>query len=239
MRGCRLIGAVALAVVCSSSASVHARAAFDPSQCAGDPRDPAVLAFFPGAARSAGLSGVANVTCRVRGHGGLQNCKLLGEEPRGYGFGAAALAMLAQSGDNPKVTLAREQVSQPVTFAVRFSAVPLSVNPNMIGPAHELEVGDVFQSPSFEEMTTAAPIRASEMRISGDVTLACVEDAHGMLHSCRAISEDPKGEGFAEHAIGFAAEYRYTPMTCDGRVVDGGRVLVPVHFPAAHSFRPH
>ena len=95
----------------------------------------------------------------------------------------------------------------------------------------------MFQSPSFEEMTTAAPTRASTMGVSGEVTLACVEDAHGMLNNCRAISEDPKGEGFAEHAIRIASQYRYKPMTCDGHVVDGGRVRVPVHFPAYRGFR--
>ncbi len=49
--------------------------------------------LYPAAASQAGVrTGVGRVDCRVGDDGGLGDCKVVGEEPAGLGFGAAALA---------------------------------------------------------------------------------------------------------------------------------------------------
>src|ERR1022692_4290605 len=56
----------------------------------------AMLAFYPAAARAAGLEGAAVIHCVRNEHLALKGCALVSETPAGHGFGAAALAMAAR-----------------------------------------------------------------------------------------------------------------------------------------------
>lgn len=49
---------------------------------------------YPQAALDAGLSGEATIRCRVAQDGAPADCEVLAEEPAGYGFGAAAVAVV-------------------------------------------------------------------------------------------------------------------------------------------------
>lgn len=48
---------------------------------------------YPRAALRQGLAGAARITCLANGSGALKECRVTGEAPGGYGFGAAALAL--------------------------------------------------------------------------------------------------------------------------------------------------
>lgn len=52
---------------------------------------------YPLAARRAGIEAIVNVQCRVRHGGRYDECVVISEEPRGWGFGAATLALMARS----------------------------------------------------------------------------------------------------------------------------------------------
>ncbi len=57
---------------------------------------PELLAqLFPATARRAGVEGAATVQCTIRRDGSLGDCVVTGENPRGLGFGGAALVAMA------------------------------------------------------------------------------------------------------------------------------------------------
>jgi|GEM_PF-3012463 len=53
--------------------------------------------FYPRAAWRAGIEGSVNVQCRVRRRARYDDCIVISEEPRGWGFGAATVALMADS----------------------------------------------------------------------------------------------------------------------------------------------
>ena len=56
---------------------------------------PEVLArLFPATARRAGVEGAATLSCVIRRDGTLGECAVVGENPRGLGFGGAALVAM-------------------------------------------------------------------------------------------------------------------------------------------------
>src|SRR5580658_4374393 len=93
MRSWDAVTAAVFAVVVAASTAVA-----DPPQPppAGSPP---VLGFYPQAALAAGVGGEATLLCARTEHGALVDCKLREEQPTGQGFGAAALALAAQSVD--------------------------------------------------------------------------------------------------------------------------------------------
>src|SRR5947209_581694 len=90
-----------------SPPSAHPPSAEPPSAAAlAAQQQAAVLAFYPPAARAAGIEGQATIRCTRNAHMAMQACTLVSETPAGQGFGAAALAMAARSPDNPKLDFA-------------------------------------------------------------------------------------------------------------------------------------
>lgn len=83
---------------------------------------PEVLArLFPATARGMGVEGAATVSCVIRRDGTMGECAVTGENPRGLGFGGAALVAMTYyqvDVDGPNAV----QVSRRLpTITIRFA----------------------------------------------------------------------------------------------------------------------
>lgn len=86
---------------------------------------PALMATdYPQAALDAGLDGEATVRCQVTPEGAPLDCEVVAEEPAGYGFGAAAVGVVAR-GRLSSAAVA-EMGSDP-SFTVR---IPFTIAPD-------------------------------------------------------------------------------------------------------------
>ncbi len=193
----------------------------------GEPKTPAaaITASYPPAARSAGVEGSAVLACDASEHLLLRQCRLVSEDPAGYGFGAAALALAARSRENRKVTLPAGLRTIPVTFKLN----PLSIIPDLSQPIHVVTPPSVLRGPSGEQMQLAYPALAPR-GLRGYVLLACQVTRFGDVRRCGVEEETPGGVGFAEAALGLIPFYRMKPGLIDGAVVAGARIRLPFEF---------
>jgi TonB family protein len=127
---------------------------------------------------------------------------VLSERPEGRGFGGAALALTAQFGMKPATRNGR-----PV-----HSTATLPVNFTGNAPSGGRKVASATQAwaeaPSYADVVRAYPRRAAEARRAGRVTLGCRVTEAGRLVGCNAISQQPKGQGFADAAKDLAKTFR-------------------------------
>jgi periplasmic protein TonB len=75
--------------------------------------------YYPERAAKAHVSGVARLDCQVASTGDLSGCKVVSESPTGFGFGQAALKMIADGKFklHPRAELKRGgRTLFPVTF---------------------------------------------------------------------------------------------------------------------------
>jgi len=224
-----LLGAVC--AVGASGAAPRLPAPQVAAECAGDPADPSVLAFYPPEARAAGLEGDAQVTCARFERGALRSCSVVAEHPSGRGFGAAALAMLASSSENPAADYAPNRPGALRNISVRFRLNPLSVTPNLTGQAHVIEEPAVVKQPDPNRIAMAYPVRSAAMGAQGVVILHCSVRLTGALDDCQATT--PVGspdKDLTRAALGLAPEFRASPLKCDGKPVDAAKLNIPVIF---------
>jgi len=201
----------------------------DPTVCPGDSADPTVLRYYPADARSGGLGGDVLVSCAMQQRGALRACWVIDERPTGRGFGAAALAMLSSSEDAPNASYTAGELAGDKQFTVKFRLNPLSISPNMTGLAHVIEPPTVVKLPAENFQANSWPVQA----LPGSVFVTCLVRLSGRVDACSAFGEFPAGNGLGKHAIDLASEYRLTPLRCDGKPVEGGRVTIPFSFGGA------
>ena len=78
------------------------------------------VAFYPSRAMDTGKEGKATIKCSVTAKGTLDNCSIVDEDPKDYGFGTAAMRMSKlfkmkpQTADGQSVDGA--EVSIPISF---------------------------------------------------------------------------------------------------------------------------
>jgi hypothetical protein len=179
------------------------------------------------------------VRCHFTIHGAVSECIVTAEAPTGQGFADAALAMLAESRDNPSVELTAAQTGESVAFEVTFKSKPLTISPNLMGKAHRVEPPRVLAYPS--DVDRYYPMRAVRAFDGGSALVTCVVTLSRSLADCEVAAERPPGEGFGEHAIWIAENSTVVPLRCDGKAVGGAKVTVPVVFdpPSRRGFTPH
>jgi hypothetical protein len=188
-----------------------------------------VLTYYPKAAKEAGISGSATITCAQDTHLKLHDCLLVSETPSGQGFGDAALRLAEHSvGLMPVATL--PDAAPQKTLTVTFSASPESITPNL------LEFSLLIATPRMQWMKvpTAAQVRAAyppvawSARTAGLAKLNCMV-TDGLLSDCRVADEEPPGEGFGAAALTLVPDLQAAPETgyFAGRTV---RVVVPLRF---------
>jgi len=194
------------------------------------PPDPA-LAFYPAAAKAAGLEGQATIRCGRDAQMKLAGCVLVSETPAGQGFGAAALALAAASEDNPKLDVTDPALLKPAEFTVAFRPRPPSVDPDLSGMSHILTRPTVAHAPSAADMARYVPTGAAF--VGGHVDLQCHVSAEGHLFECHVLQESPPHLRLGEAATQIAEQlYRLTPALVDGQPDPSAEVEVPIDFGA-------
>ncbi|MGH6970604.1 MAG: energy transducer TonB, partial [Caulobacteraceae bacterium] len=188
------------------------------------------LAYYPAAAKAAGVEGEASIRCARDAHLALKDCALVSESPAGHGFGAAALAMAAASPENPKVTTDAAALGAPQTIAVRFSLHPPAVRPDIAETAHMMTPAKLLHGPTPAQVQAAYPVRALSDQVEGVAAMDCAVTKAGALTACHVAGESPAGYGFGQAALDLAPDFALKPATMDGQPVAGGEVRVPVPF---------
>ncbi len=175
-----------------------------------------VAAVFPARAKAAGLSGAVDLSCTVVFGGRLKDCAVLGEEPRGAGFGQAA----RQLARTMKVTGAAlgSEVRVPVSFT-----------------ADLFKPGFTAKTPKWAAMPAASDFQATIPKHEDGpnairVVLVCDVLAGGALSGCAVDKEEPAGQGFGQGVLALASKFRVEPWSAEGMPTVGGKVRLPVRY---------
>jgi len=198
----------------------------------------AVLAFYPPAARAAGVEGQATISCTHNPHLALRACTLVSETPPGQGFGKAALAMAAESPDNPKLNLPDETAKSPEQLTIAFYQHPPSISPDVTRMGHTLSKPAIITKPTNAQIQAAYPERALANQIEGGAAIDCIVDQDGKLERCQVAGEFPSGFGFGQAALDIAGDFTMKPRLLDGDPVSGAPVRVGVRFSSSDPSAP-
>ncbi|MCR5878855.1 TonB family protein [Phenylobacterium sp. J367] len=186
---------------------------------------------WPTEAWKKGQGGKAILECMVTLQGTLTQCRVASEEPKGSGFGAAAMLMTPQLLMKP----ARRN-GQPVVDGVRLPF-------NFVMPGGGVGFGgnDTFgtqrmmpaawawpEAPSYQEVVAAYPEKAKAAGVGGVASLSC-SIRGGELSACQLMREEPKGMGFAAAARTLSKRFRAPATDEDGKMLRAG-VQIPFAF---------
>lgn len=178
-----------------------------------------VAARYPARAKAAGLAGQADLSCTVAAQGRLRDCAVLGESPRGQGFGDAA----RQVARDLRASLSGAvHDGSEVRVAVAFA--PAMLKPGFVAP-----------DPAWTALPSAAEFQATFPKTQNGVndvrvTLLCDAQADGTLAGCTVADEAPAGEGYGAGALALGPRFKVAPWTPQGYPTAGARVRVPIHY---------
>lgn len=96
--------------------------------------------------------------------------------------------------------------------------------------AGEITNPDWLVRPTGEDISRFYPPLAMALGLAGRTALQCGVSALGMMENCQALSETPKGIGFAKAAISMSPLFRMRPQSLDGVPVAGATVRIGIHF---------
>lgn len=207
----RMLVLASLAAVCATPAA--AQTAWLAAPTTAD-----VAAAYPEKAKAAGLSGGVVLMCSAGRDGSMKDCDVLGEDPRGQGFGSAA-RKLAET----KMRAAGVAKDAQVKVSLSFPA--------------ELAKGEVLnvKTPIWTALPSVTEIQAAVPKTEGGpnnarVTLVCDVQAGGTLTSCVVDREEPAGQGFGPAILTLAPKFHVGLLSGEGLPTVGGKVRVPVRF---------
>ncbi|MBX3482446.1 TonB family protein [Phenylobacterium sp.] len=182
------------------------------------PTNAEMAAAYPGKARAAGLGGGVELACTSTRTGDMTDCDVLGESPRGYGFGQAARKLVkAMRGADLRKDV---EVRISMTFAPELAR----------GQPVTVKTPRWTALPSVEDMQAAAPKGDAGGPNDVRVTLLCDVQAGGVLSGCVVDREIPAGQGFGPAILALAPKFRVGLMSAEGMPTVGAKVRVPVRF---------
>ncbi|MBL8555642.1 MAG: TonB family protein [Phenylobacterium sp.] len=182
------------------------------------PTNADMAAAYPEKARAAGVGGGVELACTTTRAGEMTDCDVLGESPRGYGFGQAArkLAKTMQGADLRKDV----EVRISMTFAPELAK----------GQTVTVKTPRWTALPSVDDMQAAAPKGDAGGPNDVRVTLVCDVQAGGVLAGCVVDREIPAGQGFGPAILALAPKFKVGLMSAEGMPTVGAKVRVPVRF---------
>lgn len=181
----------------------------------GAPTAADMAAAYPAKAKAERVAGGVELTCTANRKGAMTDCDVLGESPRGYGFGGAARE------------LAKKLVAQGVVNGQEVR-VPISFAP-------DLAAGATVKTPKWTALPSVADLQATVPKAEGGpndirVTLVCAVQAGGTLDGCAVDREEPAGQGFGQAVLALAPMFKVDLMSGEGMPTVGAKVRVPVRF---------
>ena len=224
-----LAGVLAAASLASAQTDAPTAPASAPAPGHVNLTDP-VLAFYPAAARAAGVEGQAVIHCKRDEHLALTGCTLVSEDPAGQGFGAAALAMAAKSAPNPRLLLKDAAAEPAADTTIKFTLRPPFITPDVTRMAHIVKSASIVSKPTNAQVQAAYPPRALDNQIQGGAVIECVVMTTGKLAECHVYDEQPTGYGFGQAALDLAGDFVLKPRLIDGEAVGGSPVRIGVAF---------
>jgi TonB family protein len=180
--------------------------------------------LLPAKALDAGIGGSATLDCGFTAEGYLADCKVVSEQPAGYGFGAAALQSTRPYRAKPVPGIETGRMQLPM----QWSAPPRGTGYRMDAFSDGLLTDPVWtETPTAAAMRAAWPAKAGDLSV-GQATLRCHFDSHGRTRRCSVQSEDPAGHGFGATAktLGEFFVVRFAPE--DARKLDNFQVDIPI-----------
>ncbi len=185
-----------------------------------------IARLYPVAAMRGSIEGRATIDCRINAVGKLVDCSVTAEEPKGIGFGDAALAMASRFQMRPMTRDGVPVDGGNVRIPIRF------VLPKEPEPAKPTDVANPNGAPptNTSESIRYYPEAAQKAGQEGRVTIQCIVTRTGTLSDCSVLSEAPPGLGFGEAALKMAPQFKMRPQTKNGTPVEGGVVKIPLRF---------
>lgn len=159
---------------------------------------------YPPAAPEKGLEGGATISCEVNVDGVLENCLVLAEQPRGYGFGESALSLAPLMKMSPEIACGvkvRSGVRIPVHFYPPDDVDGTSADPESIALArrliaaagHEEALNDRFE----QDLQLAYGVPEGDPRLSPDERRAAFEAARGAWAAVKDTAIEPLAKAYA------------------------------------------
>lgn len=190
-----------------------------------------VTAAYPSKARAAGVGGYVGLHCSLTRAGELSRCETLKEEPRGYGFAAAARQLSKRFRAFP-TTAGGKSVEGAIV------QVPFAFDPNMLqGGSPVIGKPHWARTPTAETLIAAFPKNdtgAGTVR----VRLACRVEQGGAVSDCKVEREEPPGRGYGASALAMTGEFRLATWTMEGLPAVGGTVVIPIRYEFAAPDEP-
>ena len=176
-----------------------------------------MAAAYPAKARAEGVGGGVELTCTAARSGAMSDCQVLGESPRGYGFGVAARKLAGKL--QAAGAIAGSEVRVPISFA-----------PEVLKPAPmTVKTPKWTATPTASDMQALVPKQADGPN-EARVTLVCDVQAGGALNGCAIDREEPAGQGFGPAVLALAPKFKADLMSVEGQPTVGAKVRLPVRF---------
>jgi hypothetical protein len=177
-----------------------------------------LAAAFPDKARAAGLGGGVELMCTAARGGAMTDCEVIGENPRGYGFGVAARKLAEQKMRAAGVSKS-EEIRVPLAFPAELAK----------------DVTYTVKTPVWTALPTVGEIQSAVPKTEGAandarVTLVCDVQPGGKLSGCTVDREEPAGQGFGAAILTLAPKFQVGPLSAEATPTVGAKVRVPVRF---------
>lgn len=166
-----------------------------------------LTALYTGSQLKPGPKVVATLECTATAEGHLAPCRVLDLTPKGADYtelaqeAASLFRMRATDLDGAPVARRQVRLSLEITPPTEFDTPPVRVG-----------------GPTVSALAAVWPATARGR--PGATLLKCVVTIQGALRDCKAVQDDPPGEGFGDAGLLIAPNLTYKPALKDGRPVD-------------------
>lgn len=183
-----------------------------------------VLAAYPAKAREAKLGGTVSLTCTLTKDGHVKGCSTLMEEPKGYGFSAAARSLAPRFVGPTQWSDGKSVAGGRVDIGFTFLVGTLQDGPRLVGKPQWARV------PTADQLIALLPKDTETAPTTVRVVLDCLVQPTGELGDCKVQSESPSGKGYGASALATAPYFQVTIWTVDGLPTAGARIKVPIRY---------